>query len=327
MSIYYVDPTKTGGANNGTTRADAWLSIQTAFDTATAGDFVYCIGTQTLTAVLDIDTQIGTIGSYIVFKGINTDGSVDPEDDVDGTQFIIDGNSYGGDNIDVTGTRSFYQFVNIASINSTAYGMDINGAMVSCIFRGCSFDNNLVGMDMGTTTNGTSFMQCSFDSNGSNGISNIEASLFDCCQAIGNTTSGFLRQGFGGLSCWHNTIAHNNGSYGISMEGDYVINCVLDGNVSGIAAGATYGHVIYSRLTNNSAYGITSLLSTDGLNEARNAFYNNTSGEFGIGNFQNMGVDISMAGDGYVNRAGDNFSLTDSAEGRREAVLIGAWSA
>ena len=44
MTTRYVDPTASG-SNNGTSWTHAWTTMQSAYDTAVAGDQVYCRGT------------------------------------------------------------------------------------------------------------------------------------------------------------------------------------------------------------------------------------------------------------------------------------------
>ena len=73
MATYYCDP-DAGGANDGTLWTDAWTTVQSGFDTATAGDIVYCRGTETLAAAIDVDTNAGTATSFIYFIGCNRTG-------------------------------------------------------------------------------------------------------------------------------------------------------------------------------------------------------------------------------------------------------------
>lgn len=85
MTTYYVDPLA-AGSNDGTSWTNAWTSIQSAFDTAVVGDIVYCRGTQTVAARIDVDTNSGTnAGGFIKFVGCNASGTVD------GTRFTIQG--------------------------------------------------------------------------------------------------------------------------------------------------------------------------------------------------------------------------------------------
>jgi hypothetical protein len=86
MATFYVDPAATG-ANDGTSWGDAWTTLQAAFDGAsTAGDIVYCRGTETIATRIDVDTNSGTDVAPIKFIGCNSSGNND------GTRYVIDAN-------------------------------------------------------------------------------------------------------------------------------------------------------------------------------------------------------------------------------------------
>lgn len=101
MSTYYVDPSATGNNDGGgdggdpsdPTQAanwtDAWTTLQSATDTAVGGDIVYCRGTETLTAPIDLDASAGTTaGGWIKYIGCNSSTGA-----VDGSRYTLDGNS------------------------------------------------------------------------------------------------------------------------------------------------------------------------------------------------------------------------------------------
>ena len=70
MATYYADFGIATGLDDGTSAANAWSTMQRAVDgTAgtqpTAGDIVYCVGTDTLAVNLDLDGLAGDTTSDV----------------------------------------------------------------------------------------------------------------------------------------------------------------------------------------------------------------------------------------------------------------------
>lgn len=118
MTDYYVNPAA-GGTNSGT-QANPWTSIQTAFDTATAGDNVYCQGTQTISVRIDVDTNSGTDVAPIKIIGTNSSWVND------GTYFVIDVNNNNSNGI-YCNARSNYWLENIEIKNVGGTGAAFYG--------------------------------------------------------------------------------------------------------------------------------------------------------------------------------------------------------
>ena len=138
MTLYYVDPAATGEAD-GSSWTDAWVSIQTALDTATSGDTTYCRGTENPSVTLDVNTNSGTSQARITFVGCNAGGTED------GTYYKID---WGANDVDgLTFDKNFITFRNFEITNtvasSTKWGVTSIGYATSTYisFSNCFFVN------------------------------------------------------------------------------------------------------------------------------------------------------------------------------------------
>ncbi len=125
MATYYVDPAATG-ANDGSSWTDAWTSLQSALDTAGAGDTVYCRGTQTLSANIDENINDGATGNRRYIIGVNGIGVED------GTRFTVDGNSTAAYPLHWQGKGAFTEWRNVRFTNGAtnsgyATGGDTDG--------------------------------------------------------------------------------------------------------------------------------------------------------------------------------------------------------
>jgi len=316
MTTYYVDPAATG-SNNGTSWTDAWTSLQSAADTATAGDTVYCRGTQTLTATIDFDTNTGdnATNGPVKFIGCNASGVVD------GTRFVLDGNSAATYCADITGDVDYLYFGFFEFKNATSNGLT------------------------GTTTysNGNIFIGCSFNNNGGSGCYTyyMRSCVFIGCTAYGNTLHGFNRA----YGIIYLSSSHDNGEDGIDMtytsvpaligcliydnggEGidgvdnqSAIFNNVIDGNAdNGISLFTPpVCGIIGNRITNHSGTGdigidCNSYLLCHGWN-----YFENNDGD----NLQNASLAIEiLAADGSATDVEDQSdtnqgytSLTDGSE-------------
>jgi hypothetical protein len=190
MTTRYVDPAASG-ANNGSSWINAWTNIQSAFDTAVAGDVVFCRGTQTISARVDIDTNQGnTTSGFIYFIGCNASGTND------GTRFTIDGNNAAIDGLYMNSDLSYVWLENIGVTRCGGYGFYNNsGAGTKWVMNNCAFNYNGSGLrTMG-----------------------LSRSTYFRCVARNNTNYGFALMGTVNLmlAC----CIHHNGSHGVNCNG------------------------------------------------------------------------------------------------------------
>jgi len=326
MTTYYVDPAA-GGSNDGTDWTNAWTSLQSAADTAVAGDIVYCRGTETLSAAIDFDTNDGTAaGGFIKFLGCNASGNVD------GTRYVLDGDSSaaacvvpGGvdfvwlENFELTGSTGAgfgpatantkdWVLVNVYSHSNSGHGFDYyNMASLASVFAiRCQAINN--GNRGAARMDGARFLFCSFSDNADAGLINTEYCMFIGC------------------------IVHNNGSDGVECDAPcWLVNCVIDENDdNGIAAGV--GDLLLSigcRITDNgkdtSGYGIN--VTSGRVVCGWNFFDGNDSGTTN-GNVDVIPYDSdtdtneTSGTEGYTDGASDDFNLTSEATLRSVAIEL-----
>ena len=136
MATVYVDGTKVGGVEDGTTWATAWngaAGMQTALDAAAAGaNTFYIRNTFTLTAAIDIDTQGGDRTNNEWWDIIGCDGAGDELANGSYVQFDANGGAYpvfkvlsSNNTVDGAGNVDNIRFKHIWAYNtSKAAGMD-----------------------------------------------------------------------------------------------------------------------------------------------------------------------------------------------------------
>lgn len=325
MTTYYVDPAATG-ANDGSSWTDAWTNVQSAFDTAsTGGDIVYCRGTQTLTASIDIDTNAGdTTNGYIKFIGCNASGVVD------GTKFVLDGNSAATYCLAGGGTSDYYWLENLELKNATSHGINDGGELDYSVYVNCIAHTN--GGD-GFYLSGIMphIILCKGYSNTGMGINVLGyESRILYSVAYGNSSYGIET----GLSAYGAVISgciiHDNTTYGLRIRDAnvLVVNTVVDGEATGIIMEDNIGLQLGNRITNNTnGIDCNNKLLTVGWNY----FHNSTTADVvdatrafnlpyraaltnhlmsgGIDGTNKVDVD---ADDGYNDRANDDFNLKAS---------------
>lgn len=323
MTDYYVDP-GASGANDGTSWTDAWEDIQTAFDTVTAGNICYCRGTQTLTVKIDVDTQTGDItNGYIKFIGCNAGGTVD------GTRFVLDGNTAAAQCLYFAILSNYYWLENFEFKNATSHGYYApsygdNNIIINCIAHNNGGDGFYIG---GSTT---TCILCRSYSNTSDGfyLGAISVCLLFC---VSNNNSAY------GMNCSTGTsygtiygcIIHSNTTYGIENI-DYaalILNNIIDGETTGLVINDHTARIIGNRITNNTTgIDLVTKLSIAGWNyfHDNTADVTNATLAYNIpyraaltNHLMSAGIDGTNkedvdADDGYNNRANDDFNLKAS---------------
>lgn len=266
MADYYVDPSAVGdndGGGDGVALdptdpdnwTDAWTSLQSALNAAVAGDTVFCRGTQTLAASLDVDTNAGSLaGGFIKFVGCNSGTGA-----VDGSYFVIDANNAADNCLAGAGAMIYLWFENIelknANFDGAVFGTDNDSwVWINCI----SHDNGNSGWDGGGVADHHKFIKCRAYNNTNHGFQGLDQSGFwFLCAAYNNTDSGWYDIGpFSAIIC---CISHDNGAvdYGFYIEGSTTIyNCIADTEVVGIYLVSDRLQIIGNRITNCTTSGL-----------------------------------------------------------------------
>jgi hypothetical protein len=313
MATYYVYPDATG-ANNGTSGNDAWVTFQTAVDTWSAGDIIYCRGTEILSAAINVDQAAGTAAAMVQVIGVNASG-VD-----DGTKFVLDGNSAATNCMD--GGKGHILWKNIECINSTGAGVDWGTTCFNQIFFRCSFSNTGNAGYRGDGFDDYSiFVQCKFNGNTGNGHYYTDFGMFFACTFNDNGGQGAQAP----LSSYYiGCVSHNNTAAGLYSDQGMAISCVVDGNVDGITTAGLF-NALFCRITNNTGDGLHLAAAGDRIVENWNGFFSNGANYDVVAGslIQQLGDSAALAAAGYTDAASDDFSLTDTAEMRRVATTIG----
>ena len=335
---YYCDP-----AGSNTSPYDTWAkgatSIQTVLDLALAGEIIYCRGTQTLAAQIDVDTQTGTnAAGWIKVIGCNASGNVD------GTRFILNGNNYGGNIVLASATSDMYWLENV-EVKNTGVG-DYGGFVATSGTSGWVFLNCCVNNCGGDGFDAPNFAQsifirCVAYLNTGRGFDGPAFCVF--CASRDNTGSGFL---VGATTVLIGCISHGNtddGAATTSSGAGLLFNCVADGNgddgVYISTSTQTYGiRILGCRITNHSGAGDIGLNANSEPCITGWCYFEDNDGD----NIQNAAVhnfipaeggsttsnveDQADTDEGYVDKANHDFS-TDYTDGtdpslRRTAITI-----
>lgn len=340
---FYVDPA--GDNSNGLSWATAWITIQTAFDTAVAGEIIYCRGTQTLAAAIDVDINAGTnAAGWIKVIGCNAAGNVD------GTRFILNGNAADIHILTAIGAADMYWMENVEVKNTGGAAKNgfnfstssIDGwILINCCANNCSghgfFNSNIAF---------ASFIRCISYSNTLDGFygSNGPNRYFFCC-ARDNSRDGFSTLY---IDVVYGCITHGNTDDGIGVlrYNTCLINTVIDGNADdGIELAASTGLptplIIGCRITNQSGAGSIGLNANSEPVVIGWCYFEDNDGD----NIQNATLhqfipleggaltsnleDLANTEEGYVDKANHDFSTRYVDAGdpdlRRVAITI-PWS-
>ena len=321
-TTYYVDPAH-GGTDSGTL-TNPWTSLQSAADTAVAGDTVYCTGTQTLAAAIDFDTNSGdTTAGFIKFIGC--DASWTPK----AAQFTLDGNSAATSCIALT--CNYVWFESFTATGATSNGIYRADASSCLVFVDCISESNGAGGFSLYAIQQLLLIRCIARNNGGHGFADVYSNV-TCfgCYFYNNTGMG-VQQGPGRYSlCLLGCVVACNGStqVDIGLTG-ILLNCVIDGeddttSGSGVLLSGSLTAVLGCRITHNDAagkYGIESAAAASCCVENWNAFYDNTTHiDTGI---ESLGdSDTSMADDGYAARATQDYNVATGKDLRSVAVEV-----
>jgi len=248
MTIRYVDPAASGN-NDGTSWTHAWTTLQSAYDTAVAGDQVYCRGTETLSSILDIDTNSGSLAAgFVSFIGCNASGIVD------GTRYVVDANSTAVNVLKYANSKGYYYWhENIEFKNATSHGVNYNDENASySVFYNCTSHNNGSYGWLITGINNL-FVKCqSYNNNTGFYLADALRCVFSGCVSYGASAGGFTLSNSSYITLM-SCISYNNGSWGfyLSGPGTSLLNSISDDNVIGVSISTDIVRLLYNRITNN----------------------------------------------------------------------------
>lgn len=277
----------------------------------------------------------GTAANMIKWIGVNSSWNVD------GTYATLDGGDVAGGSAGSGGLLwpsssaiSYQWYENIELKDSATDGYSSDGADFTVLVNVSSHDN----ADDGFGTSGSIaqfFFFCKAYNNADHGFARPGqyARLFFCA-SYNNADAGFDVSTAGTDIVIYHCISHNNGTRGIAglYSGGCVINSVLDGNGTvGVQATGAGACLVCNRITNHSGVGDYGIDMDQWSMAAFNLFHNNTSNvdtgsachnipfEQSITNavlssgIDGTNKDSPDAGDGYSDRANDDFNLDGSS--------------
>lgn len=192
-------------------------------------------------------------------------------------------------------SHDYYVMINCHVYLNGGHGWDANGVSYIRAFR-CRFYLNTTD---GVSTYGrySFFISCTFDNNTSDGVEGSSAS--DRCTFV---------------YC----IFHNNTDLGLkSFAGSTLLmNCIIDGNTTGVDMYGDDHLVLFNRITNNTT-GIQG--DSEFVISGFNLFHDNTADETDVTTFWDLFLSTADsneydpdADDGYNDQANEDFNLKDA---------------
>lgn len=315
----YVDCDLATGSNDGTSEANAWQDLQTAFDNIAAGErmnieYDGASDTCTLTATIDVDTTTGTASNPIRIEGYSSTPG-------DGTYAVIDGDGAADNIFNGSPSTSDYLFVHLTLTGSTGdaiatAGSDFWGYAEIQISdagseglrtSGGSASPQLIGSDIGNTTadecvefndSGNIYFNYIHDCN-STGIT-IESGT----HMVGNiidTTGGAGVDLRNGSEVFVGNTVYNSGPSGTESNIDFV-----DGN--------DFRQVVINNIFNTATDHNIDIASNDHIRFFANNAYANSTND-GISSETTIEIDLGnhQTGDpDFVDAAGGDFNLDTS---------------
>lgn len=320
MATYYVDPAAAGN-DDGTSWTDAWTTLQRAIDGTNgtqpvAGDIVYCRGSETLAASVDVDGNSGNNSTgYIRYIGCNASGVVD------GTRYVLDGNSAATYCLNCS--TEFISFQNFEMTGATSHGVFQDVSTADTFYFGNCYVHTNGGAGFYNNADATdgAYFNCIIANNTNQGIYRSHFNTIVLCSIYGNGDNGL--DGSSGDGCFAalNVLADNgDNDANATFDKNWVfLNNVIDGTGQSGAIGIqSQGNgestIIANRITNcSTGYDNNNDVNVYGFNLFHNntTDISNTTGLFAAidhaGNDSNR-VDPD-AGDGYNNAATMDYNL------------------
>ncbi len=291
------------GNNDGTDAANAWQTLQDAIDGSNgvapaAGEIVYCVGTDTLAAAIDMDGNSGTDAD----GPIRFIGCSDLTPTIDGTRAVIDGGVAVANCIATWSVASIW-FENFEFTGGTGTGVVLSAAtadeneFINCIFH----DAGAHGVDCDTGALHNIFTRCQFYSNANDGFTNGgNLTTFVFCSFYLNGDSGIDASFAGGWHLMGNLFLDNgDNDEACELSGQaFVAHCVFDGADKadgGIGLNITndYGNTIIANRFTRLATGLD--CSSNVVFYGWNLFYDNTA------DTANLGGSLPIPLDGTAN--------------------------
>ena len=224
MTTYYVSDATGSDSDDGLSEDDAFLTIDKAMNTVSAGDLVYVKADGTYTENAVIDTAGGRT-TWIVYEGYTTTPG-------DGGQATIDASgltnaiTVGA----ISGTDVFTVFRNFILDGADAEGYE-GAAEEKIIFINTTFSNN--SADGLECDNENIFYKCLFTGNGIYGADLDNNNMILYCTTHSNTDDGIhLVTGVVAHTVTYNPASGKDGIVGGESSSTLyvVLNCTADGD-------------------------------------------------------------------------------------------------
>jgi len=242
LTTYWVDPTATGGNNDGSSPSDAWLSLAYAplgqnGTAPVAGDVVECIPAgggavdETLSSAMQFNGNSGSSAAgRITYRAYSSTGE----------RYVISGGGLATYCIELNGS-DWIALEGLEIKNATSHGVYMNsyaGIDALLINNIWSHDNGGDGFHS-KGSNSTRYaiaLRCMFSDNTGDGWKG-DGMVLGCC-SHSNGGSGFRESNSHPTATYVDCIAFENSNYGFLMQGygnDFYLlhNCVADSNTIG----------------------------------------------------------------------------------------------
>jgi hypothetical protein len=340
MPTYHVNRNSgsASDANGGTnSTTDAWLTVQKAANTATAGDTVNVYGGSAYPELVSFNTaaHTGTGASRINFIG---NGGVLG----DSGRAVITGSNTRASCLVFDGSMDYLTFRNFDLTSPTTQCISATGQVDGLVLDNVRMLKGSGTPAKGMTGNGygrfaTTILTRCVVSGGfsSNGLEGFAGGLIEDTVITGCGGNGYSGQGYMNAPEFRRCLITLNTGDGLHFPGAqtniFVNNCTIDGNGGdGIDVGGANNQVVVIRnnlITNHTAVGAKGLVvgaesGTTTVLCDRNFYLNNNTNTSGTNTSGSH--DTVLTADPYVDRASSNWNLNSNAGGG--AVVRGAAS-
>lgn len=317
MTVRWVDSTKTLGNDDGTSEADAFLSIEGAMGVWNAGDDIRWKNTETQTGKLSC-MRSGDVGNFIEITAYDDSGPLTDD------YAVLDGNSAADNWIEFNNVM-YIKWTNIHFTNCTSHGLEELANSEGFVFENCKF--SLCGGRALYRLNDLTFNNCVF-------LNNSDVEVYQATNVVENACIHI-----NGLDCiWGgsnyrliNTIIHDYDTGITSATSDsFIISCIIDTIAyAAIALTNDFSHIYNSRIT-NSTTGISFAASAKYSTYGHNYFYN--PGDTDITDGSTVSHDMGgnrltgvNSGTGYADLGSHDFTLTPGDDGVNVESSIGGF--